>query len=206
VHAVVAARASIVTHVRSVLFSVLSDIGTPSSLDVQQIADQRRAISAFGVGLSRQAQTESTSEVVLHEVRDSLGIVGHAGWGTREDLPLTSRFSVRSIPTGVRIRAGFDSRRGDCGDRNGMGRACCRGACCFIFASYYRASSCWYFRWYRPPSTTKTTSNSNGYGIRRLPARGTNLRCCAASARQASRPAKRGLWSIIFISRSGWGR
>ena len=59
-HAVVAAGASIVTHVRSVLFSVLSDIGTPWSLDVQQIADQRRAISAFGVGLSRQAQTEST--------------------------------------------------------------------------------------------------------------------------------------------------
>ena len=51
-------------------------------------------------------------------------------------------------------------------------RACCRGAYCFIFASYYRASSCWYFRWYRPPSTMKTISNSNGYGIRRLPARG----------------------------------
>lgn len=44
----------------------------------------------------------------------------------------------------------------------------------FIFASYYRASSCWYFRWYRPSSTIKTTSNSNGYDIRRLPARGTN--------------------------------
>jgi hypothetical protein len=76
VHAVVAAGASIVTHVRSVLFSVLSDIGTPWSLDVQQIADQRRGISAFGVGLSRQAQTESTPEVVPHEVRVSLGIVG----------------------------------------------------------------------------------------------------------------------------------
>jgi hypothetical protein len=34
-------------------FGVLSDIGTPSSLDAQQIADQRRTISAFGVGLAR---------------------------------------------------------------------------------------------------------------------------------------------------------
>jgi hypothetical protein len=45
--------------IRSALFSVLTDIGTPSSLDVQQIADQRRAISAFGVGLAPSA-TEST--------------------------------------------------------------------------------------------------------------------------------------------------
>jgi hypothetical protein len=50
---------SIITHFRSALFSVLSDVGTPSSLDIQKIANQRRAISAFGVGLSRQAQTES---------------------------------------------------------------------------------------------------------------------------------------------------
>jgi hypothetical protein len=33
-------------------FSVLSDFGPPSSFDVQQIADKRRAISAFGVGLA----------------------------------------------------------------------------------------------------------------------------------------------------------
>jgi hypothetical protein len=52
--------------IRSALFSVLTDIGTPSSLDVQQIADQRRAISAFGVGLAPSA-TESTAEVVQHE-------------------------------------------------------------------------------------------------------------------------------------------
>jgi len=37
---------------RSALFSVLSDIGTPFSLDVQHIADQRRAIGAFGVGFA----------------------------------------------------------------------------------------------------------------------------------------------------------
>jgi hypothetical protein len=44
-------------------------------LDVQQIADQRRAIGAFGVGLAPSA-TESTSEVVQYEVSVSLGIVG----------------------------------------------------------------------------------------------------------------------------------
>jgi hypothetical protein len=43
---------------RSPLFSVLSDIGSPSSLDVLQIADHRRAISAFGLGLAPSA-TES---------------------------------------------------------------------------------------------------------------------------------------------------
>jgi hypothetical protein len=34
------------------LFSVLSDIDTPFSLAVQQIADQRRAIGAFGAGFA----------------------------------------------------------------------------------------------------------------------------------------------------------
>jgi hypothetical protein len=61
--------------------TVLSDIGTPSSLDVQHIADQRRAISAFGVGLAPSA-TESTPDVVQHAVSVSLGIVGHNGRGT----------------------------------------------------------------------------------------------------------------------------
>jgi hypothetical protein len=83
VRAVVAAGASIAAHIRSALFSVLSDIGTPSSLDVQQIADLRRAISAFGVGLAPSA-TESPPEVVQHEVSVSLGIVGHNGWGTHD--------------------------------------------------------------------------------------------------------------------------
>jgi hypothetical protein len=40
-----------------------------------------------------------------------------------KDPPLTSQYHVRSIPPGFRVRAGFDSGRGDCGDRNGMGRA-----------------------------------------------------------------------------------
>jgi hypothetical protein len=69
--------------IRSALFSVLTDIGTPSSLDVQQIADQRRAISAFGVGLAPSA-TELTPEVVQHEAGVSLGIVGHNGGGTHD--------------------------------------------------------------------------------------------------------------------------
>jgi len=69
--------------IRSALFSVLSGIGTPSPLAVQQIADQRRAISAFGVSLAPSA-TESTPDVVQHEVSVSLGIVGHDGWGTHD--------------------------------------------------------------------------------------------------------------------------
>jgi hypothetical protein len=40
---------------------------------------------------------------------------------------------VRSIPTGFRVKAGFYSGRSECGDPNGMGRACCRGASCFYF-------------------------------------------------------------------------
>ena len=40
-----------------------------------------------------------------------------------KDPPLTPQYHVRSIPPGFRVRAGFDSGRGDCGDRNGMGRA-----------------------------------------------------------------------------------
>jgi hypothetical protein len=46
----------------------------------------------------------------------------------------------------------------------------------FIFASEYRASSCWYLCWYRQQSTTKMVSNSNGYSTKRLPARGTKLK------------------------------
>ena len=68
--AVVAAGASIAAHVRSALFSVLSDMGT--SLDVQQIADQRGAIRAFGVGLAPSA-TELAPEVVQYELSVSLG-------------------------------------------------------------------------------------------------------------------------------------
>jgi hypothetical protein len=41
--------------IRSALFSVLTDVGTPSSLDVHQIADQRRAIGAFGADLAPSA-------------------------------------------------------------------------------------------------------------------------------------------------------
>jgi hypothetical protein len=101
--------------------SVLSDIGTPSSLDVQQIADQRRAISAFSVGLAPSA-TESTPEVVQHEVSVSLGIVGHNGWGTHD-----------KTLAGIRVRAGFDSGRGDCGDRKGMGACLLPGSLLFYF-------------------------------------------------------------------------
>jgi hypothetical protein len=60
--------------IRSALFSVLSDIGTPSSLNVQQIADQRHA-TRFCVG-SRAKRNRVDPDVVQHEVSVSLGIVG----------------------------------------------------------------------------------------------------------------------------------
>ena len=69
VRAVVAARARIVPMIRNASFSVLSDIGTPSSLNVQQIADQRHAIS-FCVG-SRAKLNRVDPEVVQHEVSRS---------------------------------------------------------------------------------------------------------------------------------------
>ena len=71
--------------------------------------------------------TEPTPEVVRHEVSVSLGIVGHNGW-----VRMTRPFFDLA---GFRVAAGFDSGRGDCGDRNGMGRACWRGVCNLIFAS-----------------------------------------------------------------------
>jgi hypothetical protein len=95
---------------RSPLFSVLSDIGSPSSLDVLQIAEHGRAISAFGLGLAPSA-TESIPEVAQHEVSVWLGIVGHNGRGTHDKTLLWPREIVRSIPTGSRVSAGFDSSR-----------------------------------------------------------------------------------------------
>lgn len=55
-----------------------------------------------------------------------------------------------------------------------------------IFIGRNQASS-----WYPQQSMTKTGANSICYAARRLSARGTSLRCCAASARQATafRPA-----------------
>jgi hypothetical protein len=78
-----------------------------------------------------------------------------------------------SIPVGAIVEA------------RSMGRACCRGACCFIFVGEYRASSCWYLCWYRQQSTIKVTLNSNGYGTKGLPARGTNFQAISAYLRTA---------------------
>jgi hypothetical protein len=52
VRAVVAAGPVSHPIIRSALSGVLTDIGRPSSLDLHQIAAQRRAICAFGVGLA----------------------------------------------------------------------------------------------------------------------------------------------------------
>jgi hypothetical protein len=75
------------------LFARRIDLAPPpsaASLDVHQIADQRRAISALGVGLA-PSRNESTSEVVRHAVSVSLGIVGRNGWGLRPTRPSLDR-------------------------------------------------------------------------------------------------------------------
>ncbi len=77
----------------SALFSVLSDIGTPFSLDSSR---------------SRISVARSALSAPVLRAHD-------------KDPPLTSRYHVRSIPPGIRASAGFDSGRRDCGDLNGMG-------------------------------------------------------------------------------------
>jgi hypothetical protein len=62
----------------------------------------------------------------------------------------------------------------NCGVRNGMGRACAPGSLQFYFCQLCRASACWYSCWYREELAKKNTSYSNGYGISRVSARGTN--------------------------------
>jgi hypothetical protein len=112
VRAVVAAGPVSHPMIRSALFSVLTDIDTPSSLDVQQIADQRRAISAFAVGLAPSA-TESTPEVVQHEVGVSLGIVGHNGWGLRLTRPSLDRAILCEVdPEGISSQSRVRFRSG----------------------------------------------------------------------------------------------
>jgi hypothetical protein len=112
--------------IRSALFSVLTDIGTPSLLDCQQIADQRRAISAFGVGLTPSA-TESTPEVVQHEVSVSLGIVGHNGWGLRLTSPSLDRAILCEVdPVGISSQSPVRFRSGRLWRPERHGRACCR--------------------------------------------------------------------------------
>src|ERR1700733_13109344 len=108
--------------IRSASLSVLTDIGTPSSLDVQQIAEWRRPISAFGVGVAPGA-TDSIPEVVQHEVSVSPGILG-AQW-SMTGPPSTSRYYVRSISTGSsQRRVRFQSGRLWRSERHG--RAYCR--------------------------------------------------------------------------------
>jgi hypothetical protein len=54
-----------------------------------------------------------------------------------------------------------------------MARAYAPARLLFYFCQLYRASSCWYFCWYRQQSTKKITLHSNGYGSGRVSAKGT---------------------------------
>jgi len=78
-------------------------------------------------------------------------------------------------PPGVRVRAGFDSGRGELWSPERHRRARCRKPA-GLFLSANHASSCWYLCWYRQQYKKKFAFNSIGYGTRRLSARGTTLR------------------------------
>jgi hypothetical protein len=51
-----------------------------------------------------------------------------------------------------------------------MARARAPGSLLFYFCQLYRASSCWYFCWYRQQRMTEIILNSISYGIKRLSA------------------------------------
>jgi hypothetical protein len=141
-------------------------------LDVQQIANQRRAISAFGVGLSPSA-TVSIPEVVQHKVSVSLGIVEHNGPGTHEGTLLWPR----DILLG-RCRRNFESEPGSIPIER-LWRPARHEACLLpwslpiYFCRLIPRVIVLVFPLVWQPSTMKITSNSNGYGTVRLPAMGT---------------------------------
>jgi hypothetical protein len=126
VRAVVIARASIAAHVYSALFSVLSDIGTPSSLDFHRsrISLARPALSA---SVSRQANR------VDPRSRPARGLARHRGaqWMGAHDKtpPVSSQYNVWSIPPGLRVRAGFVSGWGAILE-TGMAWACLMPGSC----------------------------------------------------------------------------
>ena len=84
-----------------------------------------------------------------------------AAWavGTRE-----FRSEPGSIPVGA-----------NCGVRNGIGVPPAE-ACVLFLSANHASSSCWYSGWYRQQYKKKFAFNSNGYGIKRLSARGTKLK------------------------------
>ena len=94
-------------------------------------------------------------------------------------------YALRSIPAGISRQSGFDSGRTNCAARNRTGLPAVRSLL-FIFVGEHRASPCWYFCWYRRQLTGKTTINSDSYGNRRLPARGTNWAVQARSKASAT--------------------
>lgn len=107
----------------------------PSSLDVQLIADQRSAISAFGVGLgqalpSRPLRRPTRGKCLArHRGAQSMG---HTGQGP----PSTSLYYIGSIPTVISSQSQVRFPFGRLWRPDAMRCACRREARCFIFASY----------------------------------------------------------------------
>ena len=80
------------------------------------------------------------------------------------------------MPSAFRVSAGFDSGRGRLWGPEWHRRARCGKPAVLFFVGECPASSCWYLCWYRQQCKKISTFNSNGYGIKRLSARGTKLK------------------------------
>jgi hypothetical protein len=138
---------------------VIAAGGSTAVHDPQRLVQVLSDIAAIDIG--RPADRGSALSASASRARD-------------KDPPLTSRYHVRLIPPRIGGNAGFDSGRGDCGGLNGT--ACLRPRSLSIyFGNQQRLSICWYFCWHRSQLMLKLALVTDGYGIKRLPARGTRL-------------------------------
>jgi hypothetical protein len=114
----------------------------------QQMATWSRRVherSSIGLCLTVASRDQRRSRAKLNRVaprgRPARGkplarYRGHMDGVRMTRASLNPRYYVRSIPPGFRVRAGFDSSRGDCGDRSGMGQAAAGGARCLFLSAH----------------------------------------------------------------------
>jgi hypothetical protein len=97
---------------------------------------------------------------------------------TRSVLSASVFRQAQADPRSRPARRDFESEPGSIFRlaRFGIGACQLPGSLLFYFCQLYRASSCWYFCWYRQQSTKKITLHSEGYGSGRVSARGTILK------------------------------
>jgi hypothetical protein len=106
VAAVVAARGSIAVDGRQRLVQCFQTLGRP----------RHWTPSRLRIGVARSRVFDTWFRVHVTKTR-----------------PKPRDIALGRVPLGLRVGAGFDSGRGDFGDRHGKGRACCRGGLLFYF-------------------------------------------------------------------------